>query len=132
MPGNTDHLGVELGFLEVRRHDAYFGVQAIGAEIQTVCLQVGKRRLGRAGLDRTYSLPDNVWDIDCSTLLDPNVNGFAIHGEYFNPDEDTVYKLLRAVLEGHDRTVLIGDGLFPTAMPRAQVVAVPAPAAATT
>lgn len=53
----------------------------------------GKRRLGRSGLDRTYPLPDNVWDIDCSTLLDPSVNGIAIHGEYFNPTESKVFAL---------------------------------------
>lgn len=27
------------------------------------------RSLGRAGLDRTYPVPDDVWDVDCSTLL---------------------------------------------------------------
>ncbi len=31
----------------------------------------GKRRLGRSGLDRTCPIPDNLWDIDCSTLLSP-------------------------------------------------------------
>src|ERR1700676_2537734 len=55
----------------------------------------GKRRLGRAGLDRTSPVSDNVWDIDCSSLLDPAVGGMAIHGEYFNPKETGVYALLR-------------------------------------
>ena len=29
----------------------------------------GKRRLGRSGLDRSYPIPDNVWDIDCTSFL---------------------------------------------------------------
>lgn len=82
----------------------------------------GKRRLGRAGLDDTYPVPDNVWDIDCSTLIDPNVNGIAVHGEYFNPAEEKVYALLRGILEGNDRSVLIASGLVPSAIPRVQAV----------
>jgi esterase/lipase superfamily enzyme len=81
----------------------------------------GKRRLGRAGLDKTCPVPDNVWDIDCSALLDPKVNGIAIHGEYFNPTETTVYALMRGILEGHDRSVLIGNGAVPAAVPRQQI-----------
>ena len=45
----------------------------------------GKRRLGRSGLDRTYPVPDNVWDIDCSSILNPAVGGIDIHSEYFAP-----------------------------------------------
>jgi esterase/lipase superfamily enzyme len=55
----------------------------------------GKRRLGRSGLDRTYPVPDNVWDIDCSNIIDANVSGMAIHGEYFNPQEQKCYALMR-------------------------------------
>jgi hypothetical protein len=50
----------------------------------------GKRRLGRAGLDDTDPVPDNVWDVDCSDLIDPSVNGVAVHGEHFNPAETKV------------------------------------------
>lgn len=82
----------------------------------------GKRRLGRAGLDRTYPLPDNVWDIDCSALLNPNMNGIEIHGEYFNPGEASIYALIRGILEGNDRSVLIGTGVVPSAVPRQQIV----------
>lgn len=82
----------------------------------------GKRRLGRAGLDDTCPVPDNVWDIDCSTLIDPKVNGITVHGEYFNPTEDRVYALLRALLEGIDRSVLIARGLVPAAFARVQAV----------
>jgi esterase/lipase superfamily enzyme len=81
----------------------------------------GKRRLGRAGLDRTYPVPDNVWDIDCTTLLDPSVNGINIHGEYFEPKETRVYDLLRGILEGNDRSILINSGLVPLSIPRVQI-----------
>lgn len=82
----------------------------------------GKRRLGRSGLDRTLPLPDNVWDVDCSTLLDPNVGGINIHGEYFQPGEDKVYALMRALLVGTDRGVLVANGVVPSATPRQQPV----------
>ncbi len=81
----------------------------------------GKRRLGRSGLDRTCRLPDNVWDIDCTTLLDPAVNGINIHGEYFNPAETSTYALIRGILEGHDRSVLINSGMVPLSIPRTQM-----------
>jgi len=83
----------------------------------------GKRRLGRAGLDDTYPKPDNVWDVDCSDLINANVNGIAVHGEYFNPVETKTYALMRAILEGNDRSVLIKTGLVPTAIPREQIIA---------
>ncbi len=81
----------------------------------------GKRRLGRAGLDRTFPVPDNVWDIDCTTLLNPAVDGISIHSEYFNPVENNCYNLMRAILEGTDRSVLINSSLIPTALPRTQL-----------
>jgi len=84
----------------------------------------GKRRLGRAGLDRTCDVPDNVWDVDCSTLIDPKVNGIAVHGEYFTPTEEKTYALLRAILQGNDRSVLIAKNLVPPAISRVQSVAV--------
>jgi esterase/lipase superfamily enzyme len=82
----------------------------------------GKRRLGRAGLDRTCPLPDNVWDVDCSDLINPAVSGISVHGEYFNPGETRVYDLFRGILEGSDRSVLIRKGTVPGALPRQQVV----------
>lgn len=84
----------------------------------------GKRRLGRSGLDRTYPVPDNVWDVDCSSLLLPSVNGIAIHGEYFEPRETKVYDLMRRLLQGNDRSVLIAAGIVPMANPRLQQVGV--------
>jgi esterase/lipase superfamily enzyme len=83
----------------------------------------GKRRLGRAGLDDTCPVPDNVWDVDCSDLINPAVNGITVHGEYFNPAETSIYKLFRGILEGNDRSVLIKNGVVPLSLPRQQVVA---------
>jgi esterase/lipase superfamily enzyme len=83
----------------------------------------GKRRLGRAGLDRTYPLPDNVWDIDCSKILNPAVGGIDVHSEYFSPSETVCYGLMRAVLQGVDRSILINSDLVPTSIPRMQVTA---------
>lgn len=81
-----------------------------------------KRRLGRAGLDDTYPVPDKMWDIDGSVLIDPKVDGITVHGEYFNPAEVKVYALLRSILEGNDRSVLISRGFVPPAIPRVQTV----------
>jgi esterase/lipase superfamily enzyme len=78
----------------------------------------GKRRLGRSGLDRTCPVPDNVWDIDCSALLAPNLNGVQIHGAYF--DEPKCYTLMRSLLQGTDRSVLLADKAMPDALPRSQ------------
>jgi esterase/lipase superfamily enzyme len=85
----------------------------------------GKRRLGRAGLDRTYPLPDNVWDIDCTNLIDKSVGGIEVHGAYFDPapNKAQVYPLLRGILEGTDRSILIKRGSVPTANTREQVTA---------
>ena len=84
----------------------------------------GKRRLGRTGLDDTCPVPDNVWDVDCSELIAPNVNGIEVHGEYFTPTEKKVYALMQGILQGKDRSVLIKQGLVPASIPRQQVEAV--------
>jgi hypothetical protein len=80
----------------------------------------GKRRLGRSGLDRTCPIPDNVWDVDCSTLLDPQINGLNVHGAYF--DEPKYYALMRDLLRGLDRSVLLAKDDAPTALPKVQGV----------
>jgi len=80
----------------------------------------GKRRLGRAGLDRTCPVPDNVWDIDCSSILSPATGGIDIHGQYFVPTEAGSYSLMRAILQGTDRSLLIKSDLIPTALARVQ------------
>ncbi len=81
----------------------------------------GKRRLGRSGLDRTYPVPDNVWDIDCSQLIAPTVGGISVHSSYFDPTESTCFGLMQEVLRGIDRSVLISQGLVPSALTKAQV-----------
>jgi esterase/lipase superfamily enzyme len=83
----------------------------------------GKRRLGRAGLDRSYPVPDNVWDIDCSTILYPAVGGIDIHSEYFSPSESVCYSLMRAILQGVDRSILVSSNLIPTSLARVQTPA---------
>jgi esterase/lipase superfamily enzyme len=78
----------------------------------------GKRRLGRSGLDRTCPIPDNVWDIDCSALISPSTGGIGVHGAYF--DEPKCYSLMRELLRGLDRSVLINERLVPAAAPKQQ------------
>jgi len=81
----------------------------------------GKRRLGRSGLDRTCPIPDNVWDIDCSQLLDFKFNGIQIHGAYF--EEPKVYAVMGDLLRGVDRSVLLAKDITPPALPKIQAIA---------
>jgi esterase/lipase superfamily enzyme len=83
----------------------------------------GKRRLGRAGLDRTYPLPDNVWDIDCSNILNAAVGGTQIHSDYFAPTEASCFRLMKAILQGVDRGILINGNLIPASLSRVQTPA---------
>jgi len=83
----------------------------------------GKRRLGRSGLDRTYPVPDNVWDIDCSKKINPEVGGISVHSSYFNPTESDCYPLMRELLKGIDRSVLIDQKLVPDALTKTQTAA---------
>jgi esterase/lipase superfamily enzyme len=79
----------------------------------------GKRRLGRSGLDATCPVPDNVWDIDCSSLIPDRFNGLQVHSAYFDPTGNC-YDLMRALLQGVDRSVLIGRGVVPQALAKTQ------------
>ena len=79
----------------------------------------GKRRLGRSGLDRTTPLPDNVWDVDCTTLIATQVGGLDVHSAYFH--EAKCYDLMRLLLRGVDRSVLAGSGSLPSALPKTQL-----------
>jgi esterase/lipase superfamily enzyme len=83
----------------------------------------GKRRLGRAGLDRTYPVPDNVWDVDCSTILNRATDGIEIHSEYFASSETVCYHLMRNILQGVDRSILINSELVPASLSRVQLPA---------
>lgn len=78
----------------------------------------GKRRLGRSGLDTTCPVPDNIWDVDCSELIDKALGGMAVHSAYF-ADAGT-YALMRGLLSGLDRSVLIAQKLVPKALARDQ------------
>jgi len=69
----------------------------------------GKRRLGRSGIDRHYPVPDNIWEVDCSRLFEPDEGN--IHSAYF--DEQRTLELMRQVLRGIDRTVLMAAGIAP-------------------
>ena len=76
----------------------------------------GKRRLGRSGLDRTKPLPDNVWDVDCSAFFKGDEAmipdyPLGVHSAYFI-DSDC-QKLIRALLVGLDRGILVADGVAP-------------------
>ena len=65
----------------------------------------GTRRLGRNGLAiEPPTGKDNIWEVDCSSFFDPNVNSIAIHSEYFH--EPGTIALMRQILRGIDRTVL--------------------------
>jgi len=79
----------------------------------------GKRRLGRSGIDHDFPVPDNVWDVDCSAFFKKN-NATGIHSAYFgDPD---CQNLMRAVLQGTDRTVIVNEGLAPKPFAKTQFV----------
>jgi hypothetical protein len=59
-----------------------------------------------------------VWDIDCSNLIDPTLDGIKVHGAYF--DQPKCFSLMRELLRGIDRTVLFGSAIVPLALPTAQ------------
>lgn len=69
----------------------------------------GKRRLGRSGLERKLPVPDNVCDMDCSTLFPAKENN--IHSAYFwTPKTQAV---MRDLLRGYDRKVVAADNGLP-------------------
>jgi esterase/lipase superfamily enzyme len=83
----------------------------------------GKRRLGRSGIDHDFPVPDNVWDVDCSRVFtSETVKNFpqGVHSAYFEVP-DTI-KLMRELLRGVDRTVLVAEGLAPAPLVKTQAV----------
>ncbi len=83
----------------------------------------GKRRLGRSGIDHDYPVPDNVWDADCSAFFNAQtVEGYpvSVHSAYFVVRQ--TIDLMRELLRGVDRTVLVSEGLVPAPLAKAQVV----------
>jgi esterase/lipase superfamily enzyme len=83
----------------------------------------GKRRLGRSGIDHDFPVPDNVWDVDCSSFFSSQtVQNFpqAVHSAYFEVPE--ALKLLGELLRGVDRTVLVSEKLAPAPLAKTQSV----------
>jgi esterase/lipase superfamily enzyme len=83
----------------------------------------GKRRLGRSGIDHDFPVPDNVWDIDCSRFFtSESVKDYplGVHSAYF--EVPATITLIRELLRGVDRTVLVDQGLAPAPLAKAQAV----------
>ena len=83
----------------------------------------GKRRLGRSGIDHDFPVSDNVWDVDCSRFFTrETVTNFPleVHSAYF--EVDTTIGLIRELLRGIDRTVLVDEGFAPAPLAKAQLV----------
>jgi hypothetical protein len=59
-------------------------------------------------------------DIDCSQLIAATVGGLGVHSSYFDPAESNCYGLMGELLRGIDRSVLISQGLVPSALTKAQ------------
>jgi hypothetical protein len=64
----------------------------------------GKRRLGRSGLDPTYPVPDNVWDMDCTGLFPSATPAADVHSAYFASPK--VIEKMRSILQGLDRSLI--------------------------
>jgi hypothetical protein len=64
-------------------------------------------------LDRSpgSTLPDNVWDVDCSSLIPADATD--IHSSYFESSSPETLELMRQVLCGIDRKVLAAKDLAP-------------------
>ncbi|HZZ44398.1 MAG TPA: alpha/beta hydrolase [Tepidisphaeraceae bacterium] len=106
---NTDGEGI--ANLTYRVTALYSGLDAVlGASAGLK--HFGKRRLGRSGLDETCPLPDNVWEVDCTPLL-PGGAAFSddwkVHSIYF--EDEKIVELMREVLRGTDRDILVARGV---------------------
>jgi len=66
---------------------------------------LGKRRLGRSGLDRTVALPDKVWDVDCTPMFKPSQTN--VHSAYF--EEPRTLGPMNKILRGTKRNVLLAQ-----------------------
>lgn len=70
----------------------------------------GKRRLGRSGIDRRYDIPDNIWDIDCSSFFAADIDN--VHSSYFT--EARVIDLVEQILRGVDRNEMLRREFIPS------------------
>ena len=78
----------------------------------------GERRLGRSGLARNDAgvpmAPSNVWDLDCSRLIDPAV--VKVHSALFEPAQSKGFDVMGRVLRGDDRKLIVSwaeDNVYP-------------------
>ena len=69
----------------------------------------GKRRMGRSGLDLEAPRPDNVWQVDCSSLF--SKRAASHHSAYF--ESPKTLALIRRALEGSDRGVIESELRLP-------------------
>jgi len=76
-------------------HDSVLGMSA-GLK------HFGRRRLGRSGLDREVIEPDNVCDLDCSSLFPKREDN--IHSAYFWTKGTQA--VMRDLLRGYDRGIV--------------------------
>jgi len=111
-----NHDGAAVANLTYRITALYSGRDAVlGASAGLK--HVGTRRVGRTGLAQYPPLvsqppaTDNVWDIECSSLFPSTVSGMDIHGAYFMID--ATINLMRQVLKGLDRNILIDRKIAP-------------------
>lgn len=108
---NTD--GDAIANLTYRVTALYSGLDAVLGSSAGL-KHFGKRRLGRSGLDETCPLPDNVWEVDCTPLLPGGANypdGWKVHSIYF--EDDKIISLMREILRGVDRGILVARGVAP-------------------
>lgn len=78
----------------------------------------GERRLGRSGLARNDAgvpmAPSNVWDLDCSRLIEPGLG--RVHSALFEAGESKGPELMTRVLRGDDRKLIVSwaeDNQYP-------------------
>ncbi|MFZ4986965.1 MAG: hypothetical protein ACOYLF_16020, partial [Blastocatellia bacterium] len=64
----------------------------------------------RSGLDRRYDIPDNVWDIDCSSFFPADTSN--VHSAYFT--QSAVIDLVEQILRGVDRNELVRSQFAPS------------------
>ncbi|HUO08581.1 MAG TPA: alpha/beta hydrolase [Phycisphaerae bacterium] len=111
----TNTGGEGIANLTYRVTALYSGLDAV-LGVSASLKHFGKRRLGRSGLNDPTRVPDNVWANDCTSLLPGGANypTWQVHGVYFNPtDGAKIFALMREVLRGIDRGVLVARGLAP-------------------
>jgi len=104
--GNADGEGI--ANLTYRVTALYSGMDSV-LGMSAGLKHFGKRRLGRSGLDLKTPVPDNVWDIDCSSYF--RRDEANVHSAYF--EYEATIDLMRQLLRGVDRRVLVRGNIAP-------------------